>query len=181
MTSPIKFEHIPRYTYQDLLQWEGRWELINGIAYAMSPQPSIEHQIISGNIHYQLTVALKNCQQCHALLPVDWKINEQTIVQPDNLVVCGSVKGKFLTQTPSIVFEILSSSTAFKDRHIKHEIYQNLGVKYYILVDAENKEVEVNQLVNKEYSKTNISSDAVVTFKLDSCHFDLSFKNIWPI
>lgn len=177
--NPTKFEYIPRYTYEDFLQWEGHWELINGIAYAMSPQPSIEDQIISGNIHHQLINVLKNCSQCRPLLPVDWKIDEQTVVQPDNLVVCGPVEGKFLTQTPSVIFEILSASTAFKDRNVKYEIYQNLGVKYYILVDSDHKEVEVNELINKKYSKIKDIPNMVFIFKLEPCQFDFNFNNIW--
>lgn len=43
----IKLEDIPRYTYDDYKQWEGQWELISGVAYAMSPAPMIEHQSIS--------------------------------------------------------------------------------------------------------------------------------------
>jgi hypothetical protein len=68
--------------------WEGRWELIRGIPYAMSPAPSIKHQRISNNIAWQLKSLLMNCSECQALLPVDWKIDEKTTVQPDNLVIC---------------------------------------------------------------------------------------------
>ncbi len=85
-------EDLPHYTYDDYVQWEGRWELIYGIAHAMSPAPSITHQAISQHIASQLERALENCQQCHALLPVDWKIDEETTVRPDNLLVCGEVE-----------------------------------------------------------------------------------------
>ncbi|NPA10611.1 MAG: hypothetical protein GXO62_00025 [Epsilonproteobacteria bacterium] len=33
----------------------------------------------------------KNCKKCIAILPVDWKIAEDTIVQSDNLVLYGEV------------------------------------------------------------------------------------------
>jgi hypothetical protein len=41
-----------RYTYADYLQWDDneRWELIDGIAYNMSPAPSRRHQEISQNL-----------------------------------------------------------------------------------------------------------------------------------
>lgn len=32
------------YTYADYVQWDGRWELINGKAYNTSPSPTWEHQ-----------------------------------------------------------------------------------------------------------------------------------------
>ena len=30
-------EYLPHYTYEDYCMWEGNWELIDGIPYAMSP------------------------------------------------------------------------------------------------------------------------------------------------
>lgn len=32
---------LPHYTYSDYCNWEGRWELIEWIPYAMSPAPSM--------------------------------------------------------------------------------------------------------------------------------------------
>ena len=42
MSSVIKI--LPYYTYEDYCHWEGRWELIDGIPYAMSPAPNPIHQ-----------------------------------------------------------------------------------------------------------------------------------------
>jgi hypothetical protein len=67
----------------------------------MSPSPGIAHQAISQHIASQLEQALENCRECHALLPVDWKIDEETTVQPDNLVVCGELENAaYLSKTP---------------------------------------------------------------------------------
>jgi len=41
------FRILPNYTYEDYLNWEGSWEIIDGIAYAMSPMPSTAHQKIA--------------------------------------------------------------------------------------------------------------------------------------
>lgn len=128
MSTP-RLEDLPRYTYDDYVQWEGRWELIQGIAHAMSPAPSILHQSISQRLAGQLERALEHCQDCHALLPVDWKIDEETTVQPDHLVVCGELdKTAYLTKTPALIFEILSTSTAHKDRTTKFRLYEREGV-----------------------------------------------------
>ncbi|WP_457626586.1 hypothetical protein [Persephonella sp.] len=32
-------KYLPNYTVEDYKQWEGDWELIEGIAYAMVPSP----------------------------------------------------------------------------------------------------------------------------------------------
>ena len=102
---------LPHYTYSDYLHWEGRWELIEGIAHAMSPAPSVSHQKVSQEIARLLGESTDQCEQCQALLPVDWKITEDTIVQPDNLIVCYQPTGTYITRAPSVIFEVLSPST----------------------------------------------------------------------
>ena len=46
----IAAKYLPNYTYEDYCQWEGHWELIEGIPYAMSPQPVPIHQKINGRL-----------------------------------------------------------------------------------------------------------------------------------
>ena len=50
---------LPHYVYEDYLRWEGRWELIEGIAYAMSPAPAVAHQKASQKIARLLDEALR--------------------------------------------------------------------------------------------------------------------------
>jgi hypothetical protein len=47
---PIAEKFRPFYTYEDYCQWEGRWELIEGLPYAMSPLPIPAHQRVSLNL-----------------------------------------------------------------------------------------------------------------------------------
>ena len=64
----VKLENIPHYTYEEYKHWEDEWEIIDGIAYAMSPAPMIKHQKVSNNIAWILNEQLQNCKSCHALL-----------------------------------------------------------------------------------------------------------------
>ena len=75
-----------------------------------------------------------------------------TILQPDILVVCKEIKKKFLDFAPSLVVEIISPSTALKDRHTKYALYQSQGIKYYLIVDPDSNEAEVYKLDNNVYS-----------------------------
>ena len=43
----IANKYRPHYTYDDYCQWEGRWELIEGMPYAMSPAPVPAHQRVA--------------------------------------------------------------------------------------------------------------------------------------
>lgn len=183
----LRVEDLPHYTYDDYAQWEGRWELINGIPYAMVPMPTIEHQDYSGQIYRYLSDLLENCPQCKVFLPVDWQITEDTIVQPDVLVVCkknGSenFKGKKLLTLPVVVFEILSPSSERKDRVLKYQLYENAGVMYYCIVDPGNKSVEIFQLGEDKYremGKFQESQEEKIAFQLGPCSISFDFRELF--
>lgn len=178
--SELKIEDLPRYTYEDYSQWEGRWELIHGVAYAMSPSPGIEHQAISQQIASQLQRVLEHCAACHALLPVDWKIDEETVVQPDNLVVCGELeKTAYLNKAPVLIFEVLSKSTAHKDRTTKYRLYEREGVKYYVLVDPVERLAKVYRLLDGRYMKIADAGKESVEFDLGAYRIHFEFISIW--
>jgi len=85
----IAEKYCPHYTYEDYLLWEGRWELIEEMPYAMSPAPAAERQDINQNLGILFKTALKErCDKCKVYIPIDWKISETTVVQPDLLIVC---------------------------------------------------------------------------------------------
>lgn len=176
----LKEEHIPRYTYEDYCQWEGKWEVISGIAYAMTPAPSLLHQSVSQNISGQLFKLLENCKNCHALLPVDWQITEDTIVQPDHLIVCGKLpRSVKLTTTPSLIFEILSESTRRKDENLKFKLFEAAGVLYYCLVDPEKQIAKLFKLENGRYEDQGTFERNRTTITLPTCALNFDFDKIW--
>jgi len=177
--APLKIEDLPHYTYEDYTRWEGRWEIINGIPYAMTPAPNLKHQRISQKIAAHLEELLKNSKSCHALLPVDWKVAEDTIVQPDNMVVCGQDFGdKYLSIAPVLVFEILSTSTGRKDRVLKYRLYQAAGVKYHCIIDPETSSATVFQLVGKKYEDSRDFQENKMTFILGPCTIEFDFSKV---
>jgi len=182
MMGALKIEEIPRYTYDDYKLWDGKWELIAGYPYAMSPAPMIKHQSISSKIARELEEIFQDCTKCQVLLPVDWKIAEDTVVQPDNSVICHEPKNDaYITQAPKIIFEVLSKATAKKDRGVKYDLYEKEGVNYYIIVDPQEENAKVYQLQNGTYVKMCDVSDATVTFKIEECDKELpfDFSKIW--
>lgn len=179
MNTPER-EDLPRYTYDDYVQWEGRWELIHGIPHAMSPSPSLLHQSISQRIASQLERALEQCRECRALLPVDWKIDEETTVQPDNLVVCGVWEdAAYLTRTPVLIFEILSKSTAHKDRTTKFKLYEREGVGCYVIVDPAERLAKVYHLRDGHYIKLLDARQEDMDIDLGPCRVHFEFGTLW--
>jgi Uma2 family endonuclease len=63
-----------------------------------------------------------------------------------------------------MIFEILSKSTAKKDTGIKFNLYEQEGVKYYIIVDPENEVAKVYKLHEGRYIKVPDVSDKKIEF-----------------
>jgi Uma2 family endonuclease len=151
-------KYTPHYTYQDYLLWEGKWELIAGIPYAMSPAPSIKHQRITSELNYLFVQALKQCKHCNVYDPIDWKISDDTVLQPDVLVVCKPFNNNnYLDFPPTMVAEVISPSSSKTDRREKYEIYEAQGVKYYLLLDPSFKKLEVFELVDGVYKAAAVN------------------------
>ena len=172
-------DYLPHYTYDDYKQWEGRWELIYGVPYAMSPAPMIRHQQVSNKIAWQLQELLDDCEECMALLPVDWKISEDTIVQPDNLVYCGEFTNQaYITKAPRIIFEVLSPSTAIKDANLKFELYEREGVRYYVIVDPKDNVAHIYENVEGRFVKRADATKESFTFEFE-CPIEFDFSKVW--
>jgi Uma2 family endonuclease len=179
--SRASVEDLPCYTVADYAQWEGAWELIHGIPYAKSPAATIRHQSISQRIAAELSRKLADCPNCQPLLPVDWKIAEDTVVQPDNLVVCGPIDGQYLTRAPVVVFEVISPATARKDRGLKFDLYQREGVAYYVIVDPDTATARLFVLnEHRRYASPGDHHDTTFEFEFDGCRVSFNFAAIWP-
>jgi Uma2 family endonuclease len=147
MPSSIKI--LPHYTYQEYKNWEGKWEIIEGIPHAFNPSSNIKHQRVSGNLCVEFVLALrnKNCS-CQVYQPIDYKITEDTVLQPDLLILCKKPKDAYLDFPPALIVEILSPSTAHKDRITKYGLYEQEKIPYYLIVDLDKKLVEIYVLTN---------------------------------
>lgn len=160
------------YTYKDYLEWpeEERWELIEGVAYNMTPSPSRRHQKISmalANAIYQYLKG-KNCEVYHA--PFDVRLPEgdeeedeiKTVVQPDIVVICDPSKldEKGCKGSPDLIMEILSPSTASMDYITKLNLYEKNRVFEYWVIHPVDKIVMVYRLIESgKYGRAEVYSE----------------------
>lgn len=171
---------LPHYTIEDWQHWEGKWELIEGHPIAMSPTPIPEHQRVAAEMRTEIILALRKskCKKCKAYDPVDYVIADDTILVPDILIVCGEIKKKYLHFPPALVVEILSPSTALRDRNTKYQLYEQQGVRFYLLVDIDVKKIEVYELLNGKYDLRKESG--MYTFELEeNCTIAPDFSAIF--
>ncbi len=108
----------PHYSVADYLQWEGDWELWDGVAVAMSPSPLGPHDRAAAKLVFQIESCLRaqGCS-CATYAGLDWIVSDDTVVRPDVMVVCGDQPGRCLERPPALAIEILSDATVEKDRH----------------------------------------------------------------
>ena len=67
-----------------------------------------------------------------------------------------------------------------KDRHTKFGIYEKFGIKYYMLVEPDKKEIEIFQLTNSKYSQVSSSFGKPFKFELaENCHINIDLNNFW--
>ncbi len=135
-----------KFSYSDYLKWndDKRWELIDGVAYDMTPAPSFRHQRVVGNFYRKLAERLEGTQCVAGIAPVDVVLSHADVVQPDIFVVCDREKitDEIIKGAPDVVIEVLSPSTSLKDRREKKQLYEWSGVKEYLLVDPDGEFVE---------------------------------------
>lgn len=152
--SLLKKKTAKVYTWQDYLTWpdDERWEVIDGKLYDMSPSPTPRHQIIAGNFFSIIKGKLKG-NTCRAIVaPLDVYFDDYNFVQPDVMVVCDEKKIRDrIYGAPDLIIEVLSPSTAIKDKREKKALYEKFKVKEYIVVDPEGMVVEKNCLISGRY------------------------------
>lgn len=167
----------PRYSVAEYQKWQGDWELIIGYPYAMA-SANMGHQTIGAAIVTAITNSLKKgrSSDCRVVYELDWIVDQETVVRPDVMVICGSESPDFLRTTPEFVVEILSESTRMKDRNVKFQIYQEMGVKYYLMIDPEKKSFEVYELINNQYA-SRINKTHFELIK--GCSFELKVSDIF--
>ena len=164
-----QIEKETNYTYADYLAWdEGRWELIDGEVWDMTPAPSRLHQEISGELFYILHDFFRGKDCSVYAAPFDVRLpgsdnaedyTVTTVVQPDISVICDQSKldDHGCAGSPDLIIEILSPATAAKDLKVKRALYERHGVQEYWLVHPTDKVVMSYQLVDDgQYGKAQI-------------------------
>jgi len=137
-----------------------RWERIDGVIYDMTPPPSSQHQAIVGNLYGEFYTYLKG-RQCKAFpAPFGvWLDDANDIyVEPDITVVCDQSKilKKGCVGAPDLVVEVVSPSTALKDKRVKLKRYRLSGVREYWIVDPFNQIVEVYKLSENVFTEPQV-------------------------
>lgn len=187
-----------RCTVEQYLTWpeDGpRYELIDGVPFEMNA-PGYDHQKIVASLHVELELHQRERLKsgggageppCDILeSPIDVILSDISVVQPDLIVVCdptivvnGRVRG-----APDLVVEVLSPSTAAKDRKHKRRLYETAGVPQYLLIDPAYRFAELYSLdADGRYPESDmLLADNTLTLQV-APGFNLTFHDLfgWPL
>ena len=159
---------IEYHTYADYQTWpdDCRYELIDGIAYAMAPAPTRKHQIVVGELFRQIANTLEGKPCRPYIAPFDVRLKQagqpdhktDTVVQPDISVICdrNKVDDKGAKGAPDWIIEVLSPATASHDQIVKHALYERAGVREYWLVHPTDRVLTIYRLLDGAYGKPDI-------------------------
>jgi Uma2 family endonuclease len=146
-TTPTKMN----YDQYCLLPEDGnQYELVHGVLI-VTPSPNRQHQRILMALSAELyQFVIRNSLGEVYVAPLDTIFDQYTVVQPDILYICKErlpeVAKERIEGAPDLVVEILSPSTAQKDRKLKLAVYAEFGVREYWIVDPKTSTLEVYEL-----------------------------------
>ena len=153
-------------------------EIIDGVAVLMSPV-GVTHGRTTRNLLKILGEHLDN-SHCEVFSNVLVLLDPETnVLAPDISVLCdlSLIKDDIIHGAPDLVAEVLSPSTAYRDKNIKKEKYGKYGVKEYWIVDARNFIVEVYLNNN---GQMELSGSYVVLPKWERKQFELEGAEMPP-
>jgi Uma2 family endonuclease len=145
-----------RYTVDEFMSWDEniRAELYDG-ELRMMANPTTRHQRVLNRINVQLSLFLrgKPCQVFPGRVAVRLNADEDTVFEPDIIVVCDKTKldSRMCNGAPDLVVEVLSPSSVRYDKDRKFKKYLAAGVREYWVVDPDKNTLQANILVDGRY------------------------------
>jgi len=132
--------------YDDLANFPDdgyRYELLDG-DLMMTPAPNPRHQEVCGRLYLQLVAYFQPRGGRVFFAPLDMILTKRDVFQPDLLVVTDPalITNRAVEGAPAIAVEVLSPSTADRDRTAKPARYAALGVRHYWIVDPDRRRME---------------------------------------
>ena len=173
--------HRVRYTYEDYLRVEEdsivRHEYLDGQIYAMAGGTPEHSALITA-----CAVLLGSQLRGGRCVPFVTELRVQTASElstyPDLTVICGAtkryVKDNNSIVNPTLILEVLSSSTEEYDRGDKFEHYKSISaLQQYVLVSQKERVVEVwtreegNRWTSAAYREGEIANLSSIDAQLD--------------
>ena len=138
-----------KLTYRDYAHTpeDERYELLDG-ELIMTPAPAEVHQRVATLLGWRVAQFVSENDLGRVYVaPFDVVLSDTDVVQPDLLFISNEhvhvVTPANVQGAPDLVVEILSPTSAERDRTFKRRLYARYGVREYWIVDTEARAVTV--------------------------------------
>ncbi len=150
-TWPLPGRPMTRADLDELPKDGRRYELIDGVL-VVSPSPSWLHQRAAFRLAKLLDAERAEDVEVFTA-PLDVDVSDDTLMQPDILVVRSDRLGDGgrLTGLPELAVEVLSPSTRRFDLVLKRSRYEAAGCPSYWVIDPEAPSIVAWELVDGRY------------------------------
>ena len=121
---------------------ERRHEYVAGRVYALGA-PTLRHNRIVGNVFARLWTAARGGPCVVHAENVRLRVADDVIYCPDVMVVCSPQHDDYLAESPCLVVEVTSPSTASIDRREKVTNYRRIpSLQAYVVIDQRRRRVD---------------------------------------
>jgi Uma2 family endonuclease len=154
-------------TLAQFLDWESRQELryeFDGVQPIAMAGGTFAHAAIQANLAISIGGRLRD-KPCR-FLGSDLKIEVAGSCRyPDGIVICSPVANSaIIVNDPVVIFEILSPSTASKDRTVKAREYQaTLSVQRYVMLEQDRIAATIYARAGTDWNVQILLDDAILT------------------
>ena len=168
MVMETAFRSEERFSQQRFWRWmcdrpsddRARYELIGG-RIVMTPPPGWPHGSVDTQVITLLNQHVQAAKVGIVLTNTDFELPSGDTLAPDVAFIATERfaagppprRGRFLRIVPNLVVEVVSESTAHRDRTEKAEIFGRNGVDEYWLVDTSRRELTILVLVEGRFTE----------------------------
>jgi Uma2 family endonuclease len=156
-------------------------EILDGELF-VTPSPSPMHQRVAMRLARQLDqyLAARNIGELFSA-PLDTILGPHDVAEPDLLLVTDPaiITKRAIEGAPALVVEILSPSTASRDRTIKARRYAAAGILHYWIVDIDRRRVECLKLTGGEYTPAVVAEGEGTLTHVDWPDLTLDLAALW--
>ena len=177
---PIETDNGSMLTYEDYIEIpeDGkRHEIIEGTQF-VSASPIPRHQFVLGQLHARFLELQEGGRADVLLAPIDVHLSKVDVVVPDLIAIAsnsrhliGPVK---IEGAPELVAEILSPSTARRDRGAKRALYEFAGVAEYWVIDPQHNTLSQLSRIEGRFEERLLRSGRVESTAFPGFGFELA-------
>jgi Uma2 family endonuclease len=168
----------------EFLAWENqqpeRYERVAGVVRMMTGG-TIDHNRITRNVSQMLVSRLQGsgCEVFTSDVKVTTPAGD--VMYPDVVVACGEIPGKATRlETPVVVVEVLSESTAGRDHGRKRWAYQTIpSLQHYVLIGQDEPAAEVASRSDDGSWRSVIHRGLDARLRLDALGVELGLDEVF--